>query len=68
MLFAIVLVFLFKSFDKSNEINIVNIFDFAGSFGGAVLGAGTSFIILSITSINQKKDLEEQRDIDEKIC
>lgn len=65
ILLALVIGGLFKYYDKSNELNIVNAFEYAGSFGGAVLGAGTSFIILSITSINQKKESKIQRNIDE---
>ncbi|MDU2106214.1 hypothetical protein [Clostridium sp.] len=67
ILLAIVLGVLFKYFDKGNQLDIINAFDFAGSFGGAVLGAGASLVILSITSINQRKDINDQRDYDKKI-
>ncbi|MDU3323780.1 hypothetical protein [Clostridium sp.] len=67
ILFAIVLSLTFKSFDKANEITIVNAFEFAGSFGGAILGAGVSLIILSITLIRQRRDAEEQREVDKRI-
>lgn len=55
----------FRMSPYGNELKIGDYLSFAGAFGGAILGAMMSLMILTITIKNQKKDLEEQRKIDD---
>lgn len=56
---SVALVFRFMPYGYTLEIK--EYFNFAGSFGGAILGAIVSFLILYVTVIRERSALEEQR-------
>lgn len=64
ILLGICILLFFKKYDTENKLNIVNYLEYIGSFGGAILSSGVSFIILSLTIIFQRRDIEKQRQID----
>lgn len=61
---AMMIVLVFRGSPYGNQLTIGDYLGFAGDFGGAILGAMMSLMILAITLNKQKKDLEDQRQID----
>ncbi|MBN1079298.1 hypothetical protein [Clostridium botulinum] len=51
----------FRISSYGHELKISDYFNFVGSFGGAILGAIVSFLILYITVIRERNALEQQR-------
>ena len=56
---AICIALAFKFSPYGHELKINDYFTYAGTFGGAILGAGISIAILYITIQNSNKDREE---------
>lgn len=62
---AVCVAIAFKNSKFGNLLEIKDYFNFAGSFGGAILGGFISLIILKVTLKEQRKQFEEQRKIED---
>ncbi|MGN2371868.1 hypothetical protein ACTFJW_17800 [Clostridium cagae] len=58
---ALCIAFVFKVSTYGNQLKIDDYFNFTASFGGAILGALISMIILYVTIINNKKENDDKR-------
>ncbi|HII4440515.1 TPA: hypothetical protein ACY4R4_001334 [Clostridium perfringens] len=63
-LIAIEIAFVFKISKYGNLLEIKDFFNFAGSFGGAILASWISIIILIFTLEKQKEQFDEERKIE----
>lgn len=61
---AVSIGFCFKYGKYGNLLKIEDYLSYIGSFGGATLGAIASFAVITISIAEQKKQFEEQREID----
>ncbi|NRT90921.1 hypothetical protein [Clostridium beijerinckii] len=61
---ALLIVGGFKFSPYGQDLKVSDYLNFIGSFGGAILGAMMSLLILVITINNQKKNMDDQRRID----
>lgn len=63
--YAFLIALIFRILPYGEQLEIKDYFNFAGSFGGAIIGGFISLVILKITLKEQKEQFEKQKEIED---